>query len=472
MWVRIQRIVENLALIAALALAHRGGLQWLAESLSQGAGRYHGLVLAALLLLLARKGLASLGRPIHLRAAPLGLLLAATAAGVAVQPLGAGLLEAIAAAAAGYGLLGLLMPAASWRQGRVVFLLALLALPSMDHLQAYVGFPLRLATAGAVADLLTAVGVSNIDLGTVLVIDGQETYIDLPCSGVRSLWSGATFFVAATWIERRRLGAGWVCIGLLLAGLLALSNGLRVAALVGLVHVLELPLLAKVLHAPLGVIGFVVSCALGFAGLRLLSQHAPSGDRPPAVPGRSRAGLLLAGVLLASSAISLEPPAREAHPLTMPADVVLLAPTAAELALVGRHGGQIGKARFSDGALSGSVVMVQSQHWRAQHRPDVCLRAAGADLGTVQPARVDEMAVRFAPAETAAGAATALWWFQSPSQVTSDHTHRIVSGLLSPEPWMLVSILVDDDIPLNDPNLIRLVAQMHSHAAAQLRSQL
>jgi hypothetical protein len=82
------------------------------------------------------------------------------------------------------------------------------------------------------------------------------------------------------------------------------------------------------------------------------------------------------------------------------------------------------------------------------------------------------MAVRFAPAETAAGAATALWWFQSPSQVTSDHTHRIVSGLLSPEPWMLVSILVDDDIPLNDPNLIRLVAQMHSHAAAQLRSQL
>ena len=217
--------------------------------------------------------------------------------------------------------------------------------------------------------------------------------------------------------------------------------------------------------------GFVVSCGLGLAGLRLVSQHPPLVRPPQPRVTQHRAGLLLVGALLAASTISLQAPARQAQPLAMPADVALLSPSEAELALVSRHGGQIGKARFSDGSLSGSVVMVQSQHWRAQHRPDVCLRAAGADLGAVQPARVDEMAVRFAPAETAGGPATALWWFQSPSQMTGDHTHRIVSGLLHREPWMLVSILVEDDIPLDDPNLIQLVARMHAHAAAQLRSQ-
>jgi exosortase O len=468
--VSLKPLIENLALLLALGLAHRGGLAWAAEALTQGEGHYHALVGVALLAVLGRRGLVTLGQPLQRHTTPTALLIAATIAAVAAQPLDVGLLEALAAMVAGYGFLGLLLAPAAWRAGRVVFLVALLALPSMAHLQAYIGFPLRLATAGVVAELLTLFGVAHVDLGTVLVIDNQETYVDLPCSGVRSLWSGATFFVAATWIERRRLGAGWLALGLGLAVALILANGARVAALVGLTYGLHLPLAAKVLHAPLGVIGFVVACGLAAGGLRLLPSAATNDSVPTvAMPQLGRLALLAA--LLLSAAVAREPVVVAAPVMSLPSDMVAIDPSVAERALTGSRGGRIAKARFTEGSLSGDVVMVQSRRWRAQHRPDVCLRAAGAELSSVLPARVGAMPVRLAAAQTPAGPATALWWFQSPDQVTDDHTARIFAGMWDDQPWMLVSMLIDGDLSPDHPDLVRAVERMHTHADQQLRSQ-
>jgi exosortase/archaeosortase family protein len=85
---------------------------------------------------------------------------------------------------------------------------------------------------------------------------------------VKSLWTGGLFFLAATWIERRRVDRHWMILALVFALLLLTANLARVAILVGVGQVLGWRLLAEMLHLPLGVIGFVFACVVGLALLR------------------------------------------------------------------------------------------------------------------------------------------------------------------------------------------------------------
>lgn len=68
--------------------------------------------------------------------------------------------------------------------------LLLLSLPVVATAQFYVGWPLRLMTAGAAEFLLDLIGMEISRVGTVLWWQGHPVGVDPPCSGIRMLWVG------------------------------------------------------------------------------------------------------------------------------------------------------------------------------------------------------------------------------------------------------------------------------------------
>jgi exosortase/archaeosortase family protein len=65
-----------------------------------------------------------------------------------------------------------------------------LSLPLIPSLQFYGGYPLRVFVASLAAPLLRLGGFAVIREGTCLNWDGQLSWIDAPCSGIRMLWVG------------------------------------------------------------------------------------------------------------------------------------------------------------------------------------------------------------------------------------------------------------------------------------------
>ncbi|MGQ0600254.1 MAG: archaeosortase/exosortase family protein, partial [Anaerolineales bacterium] len=181
---------------------------------------------------------------------------------------------------ASYGLLGLWMEPRAWRQGMPAVLLLIGALPFGEHMQTFIGYPARILTAALVRDGLAAAGIGAVGIDTILVFENGVSQVDLPCSGVKSLWTGGLFLIAATWIERRPINGRWFGIALVFAALLFVANLARVGALIVVGQVMGWTLAAQMLHVPLGVLAFAAACAAAAGLLRLQAPMAREAASP------------------------------------------------------------------------------------------------------------------------------------------------------------------------------------------------
>lgn len=384
---------------------------------------------------------------------------------------------------AGYGLLGLWLPARRWRQGLPAALLLIGALPFGEHLQTFVGYPMRILTARIVGDGLSAVGVTSIGVDTILVFENGVSQVDLPCSGVKSLWTGALFLLAATWLERRPLNLRWLGVALIFAGLLFAANLARVAVLVAVGPVAGWPLAAEMLHVPLGVLGFGAVCA---AALLLLRRQPPLADNALAALVEKislpRPAWLTPALALTILALALlyaprpqtglsQPPAQWTFPAELTTEPMPLNP--AEIAWLTRDGADSAdRRRFEWRGITGSMILITSQTWRAHHRPERCFEVYGLSLNNSRTHLVDtRFPLRFVALGDSAGQnlVSASYWFQSSTRTTDDYATRIWADL-SPqrERWVLVSILFDNVRDPADPALQTLVAVLHQAVAHHL----
>lgn len=381
-----------------------------------------------------------------------------------------------------YGLIGLWLNPDHWRRGLPAALLLVGALPFGEHMDTFIGYPVRLATARLVSAGMAHFGVSNLGVDTILIFENGISQVDNPCSGVKSLWTGGLFFIAATWIEARPLNRRWLLAGLAFVILLLSANFARVFLLVLVGQVAGWRLLAGMLHVPLGVIGFVAAC--GGAWLMLAWVGAQPVAEPRVSPGSTPrpawlAPALLAAILLmtliyapkpqssAAAAAALAwsfPPELQAQPWEL---------SDAE------HGWLYGdepqgsvraaRWRFQYRHLSGSILFVASDTWRAHHRPERCFTVYGLQIQESQPFLVaPDFPLRWLtlgpphdpPLYSAA------YWLQSADRITEDYAARIWDDLApQPQPWVLVTVLFDSPINPDDPtlpdlfNLIRLAVQ-------------
>jgi exosortase O len=358
---------------------------------------------------------------------------------------------------ASYGLLGLWMRPHDWRRGLPTALLLVGALPFGEHLQTFVGYPLRVLTANIVHDGLGAIGVHSLSADTILVFESGFSKIDLPCSGIKSLWTGGLFLLAATWIERRPINFRWLLVAVGMAFLLLAANLGRVAALVLVGQVAGWGDLAAMLHVPLGVLGFSGACAAALFSLRWVQRPSDPITTTEEEAALSRPIWLapgLGGVILIMALLYVPrpQPAYAQAPLQWQFPTEL---TVSPWALTDqeREWLEIGvvreayRWRFEWRDLSGSMLFVASTEWRAQHRPERCFEVYGLSTEGSETILVDaDFPIRDLSLsnDQLSEDLSAVYWLQSAGQTTDDYATRIWADL-APEKqrWVLVTILFD-----------------------------
>ena len=379
--------------------------------------------------------------------------------------------SAVLAGLATYGLLGLWMPLPAWRRSLPVALLLIGVLPFGDHLQTFIGYPMRIVTAAIVRDGLAAAGVHTVGVDTILVFENGISQVDIPCSGVKSLWSGMMFLLAATWIRHKPINLRWLLVAGVFGVLLFAANLARVAALVVVGPVAGWPLLAEMLHLPLGVLGFAAACAAAVALLDRWVAHATTpGEHAPAhtTPGLQPAWLTPALIIAVAALAWLYTPrpadsagAAITH-WQFPAELSTqpLPLTAAERDWLMRDGAEAAERwRFDWRGLRGSFIIVTSRTWRAHHQPERCFEVYGLSLDDSRTHLVDsDFPLRFVALGDGDhhSVLSASYWFQSTAATTDDYGARIWSDLSTQRTrWVLVSILFDSVV---DPSAVDVAA--------------
>jgi len=400
-----------------------------------------------------------------------------------------------------YGVLGLWMSPRSWREGLPAALLLIGALPFGDFIQVFIGYPMRIATAEMVRHGLALMGAPSVGLDTILVFENSVAQVGLPCSGVKSLWTGGLFLIAATWIERRPINLRWLLIAGVFGVLLFIANLARVAILVSVGQAMGLTLLAELLHVPLGVIGFVGACA---AAVLLLKSSASNAVAPaqltPSPSHTASPRLLTSALVLALAGCNLayterptlapvaQSPSHMALPAALSTQPIVLRPGELDW-LIDDGAEAVERVRFAwpgpagnARSLTGSMLLVQSTSWRAHHKPERCFENYGLRVEQTQAHIFGKtgaaMPVRLLSLTNgqADGQLTALYWFQSKDSVTDDYGSRLWSAMsLQPARWMLVTVLFDQPYDINSPAeakaLSTLALAMRAAVHAQLMTQ-
>jgi exosortase O len=498
---RLARVAANAVIIGLWLWLYRPVFDYLAIIFSREDFRTNQLVLIGIILLIAsqiRRGhlRPQIDAPPQLHYPALILALGGSALYLAVERfLDVNTLSASLFGLATYGLLGLWMQPGHWRRGLPAALLLIGSLPFGEHLQTFVGYPMRILTAAIVRDGLNAAGVSSIGIDTILVLENGVSHVDLPCSGVRSLWTGMLFLIAATWIDRRPFNLRWPLIALAFAGLLFLANLARVSVLVVVGQVAGWGLAAEMLHVPLGVLGFIAACTAAVALLRL--QQPTMGDIwddtqpiPPAGHDRLRPGRptlarpvwlapALATAILVMALVYVprphsglaQPPPEWKFPAEFISQPMPLEP--GEIEWLTRGGAESAeRRRFEWRGISGSMILITSQTWRAHHRPERCFEVYGLELDDSHTYLVaPDFPLRYVNLSygDGRGVLSAAYWFQSVNRTTDDYGTRIWADLAPKrDRWVLVTVLFDGAVDPRSADVQALYAVLHDGVAHAL----
>lgn len=488
------RLAANLSLLLLWAVLYRPVYPYLATIFTRQEFRTNQIALLAVVALIGvqiRRGnlrLTPFALPqLHLPA--LILMLGGSAAFIAAERwLDINTLSATLFGLATYGLLGMWMEPRRWRLGLPAALLLVGVLPFGEHMETFIGYPLRLATARLVSSGLVALGVQNLGVDTILVFENGLSQVDSPCSGVKSLWTGGLFLLAATWLEHRQINRRWLLAGIIFAALLLASNLLRVAVLVFVGQVMNWRLLAEMLHVPLGIIGFAAACLALIAMLRWSGDFpAPARTVPAQIPTRPAWLAPALGVFLIIMALlytpRIQPASAAGAPISaleeyFPASLKTSqwALTQVETDWLTDQGSiQVDAARwrFKWRGTSGSLLFVRSDTWRAHHKPERCFTVYGLEVQGSQPYLA---ALDFPLRQLTLGVAgearplySAAYWLQSANKRTDDYAVRIWDDLApQPQPWVLITVLFDQPVEFNQPDLTELFAALRSSVQTSL----
>jgi exosortase O len=467
---RGKAIIANLALLASWMVLYRAVYPYLGVIFTRQEFRTNQVILVGAVLLVfwqVRRGQLSL----HLNALPqlypaaLVFALGSSVLYLANERfLGVNTLSASLFGLGTYGLLGLWMTPIRWRKGLIAALLLIGALPFGEHMQTFIGYPVRLLTASVVGAGLAKMGVHSLGIDTILVFESGLAQVDLPCSGVKSLWTGGLFLLAATWIEARRLDLRWFAVVFSFSFLLLLANLGRVAVLVVVGQVAGWRLFAEMLHVPLGVLGFAGACAAAVFFLRRFTR--PFGTQPFGIMSAPRptwltplvAGLVL-GMALLYTPRHQSASAHLAQGWSFSAELQV-EPwpfTPGELEWLSRDAsGQFERWRFHWGEYSGSMLLAISDNWRSHHRPERCFEVYGLSIENAYPyLAAPDLPVRLVLLGDGKGKNiySAVYWFQSADIATEDYAARIWADLTPDrQPWVLVTLVFDGGVePTSEP---------------------
>jgi len=372
-----------------------------------------------------------------------------------------------------------------WRKGLVMAGLTALALPFALVPGTGMGFYLRLLTADAAAQLLAVFGHASLEAHDVLIFDNGIAQVDLPCSGLKSLFTGTGFFFAASLLLRREVNFKWMSAYVIFALLLIIANTIRVTILIWVSEILQYRGIAETIHMPLGLMLFCIVCLCGVYMLIKLKPFKveASGDispeKKPNLPKINfQSGLLgiFVGVaFIAMSGFSAKPHFNAQGQVSSPNLLMVqeVGLTSTETRFFGaRDRTSAGKWTFEYQDFSGSMLVVRSGAANGLHAPEVCMLGNGISVDDMQTRAFNAGKYRYLTVDD--GRRNAVYWMQSQRIITDDFRARLSNFIFGgQDDWIMVTILFDDRLNLaesetNKASLESLMLKLQSHYGAEI----
>ncbi len=363
-----------------------------------------------------------------------------------------------------YSLLGIYLPFKKWRRGWFGCLILILLLPLEYQMDTYLGFPLRMLSVSWTQITLRFFKIPAFTHETILNIENSFSQVSAACSGMKGLWTGVIVFILWTWIRERKTGLAWFGSLSVFLGSLISSNTLRIVILVILTSVFHFDGIAQAIHAPLGILGFVFSCALG--GI-LLEKCPPIIEEEKASPRSEISPFFARAILCLALMISwiLTPHSLPASTKNTPTPTFILPAswnlttlplTPVEASFFKTNSSEVLlKAHFEKDPLNGSLLIVQTTSWKGHHDPKICLQGNGMSLEPSETKLIDpDFPIQWIPFTNSSQAAS--FWFQSTSEITEDFSARIWKDLFGKEQeWVMVSIVFENAHEMKDPVIMK-----------------
>jgi exosortase O len=245
-------------------------------------------------------------------------------------------------------------------------------------------------------------------------------------------------------------------------------------------------------HLPLGVLGFIGSCAAALVLIRRLPEWPPAGTIPESAGENyltARPAWLspLLTIILLSMALAYKSNTVKAEDNLEPAPLwnfdsnfqTQPAPLSAQEEEWIHQAGAQTADRYTfqwiesgQAQSSGVVMLLTSQTWRGQHRPERCFEVFGF---TIQ----ESATILAGPDFSLRGLSltgpdnpepvSAVYWLQSAEMTTGDFGQRIWADLQPRrERWVLVTILFDRQVDLHSPDLIQLLDTLRESVGRSL----
>ncbi len=383
-----------------------------------------------------------------------------------------------------YGLLGLFISQRSWQKRLSVALIAACTLPFAIAFNSGLGFPVRVITAHAVAQTLADFHLSAASSHDIIVMENGIAQVDLPCSGMKSLWTGTVFLLGATWLEKRKLGWRWLLVAIANLFWLVVANILRVFTLVVLIEVVQQRQLAEVLHLPLGVLGFVLASAITWRLLQTVPRYPNmQTDLNKAIAPEKWSPIslnfkwLLVAVLAIGIFGQINPhpsettDVRNLHlPKTIITENIPLTKTETNF-FDNPANPLVQKLRFQSEDLSGSMLMVASNTWQAHHPPELCFLGNGFKVDSMNSQVLNnQINARWLNLQD--GTLSATYWFQSAHNTTDDFVARIWDHLTQHQKtWVMVSVLFDNPEQPDDAEIKNFTRTIYQAIDQELNPQ-
>ncbi|MEY2856537.1 MAG: hypothetical protein RLZZ74_846 [Cyanobacteriota bacterium] len=357
-----------------------------------------------------------------------------------------------------YGLIGLFISAATWYRGLSLATITACVLPFLVAFNSGLGFPVRVITAHAVAQALSEFQLSAVSSHDIIVMENGIAQVDLPCSGMKSLWTGTVFLLGATWLESRQLGFRWLLVAISNILFLIAANIIRVLILVITIEVLEQKQIADVIHLPLGIVGFIFASGLTWALLQKVPRNSPnlsiiadiSEQKSTNQPNHRFNYQRLLSIVIILGVLGQFKPLTEhisLKSLDLSSEIITatLPLTAAETDFFASPANPlVQKLSFQSDRLTGSMLMVASDTWQSHHPPELCFLGNGFKVDSMSSIVLnDSIHARWLSLQN--GKLSAVYWFQGDEITTDDFVARIWDHISHRnKTWVLVSVLFDE----------------------------
>ena len=395
--------LKPLVLIVVWLLGNIWTFQWWLESFSTTPLNWlvFGIVAIALMIGLAQKDVFPVVSPIpRLNLVPILLIIGGEIGAIALKwLLNIPQLTLLCFILGSYGILGLFVPLDKWHRGLTVAIILACIVPFVTAFNSGLGFPVRVLTAHAVAQTLADLHLAAASSHDIIVMENGIAQVDLPCSGMKSLWTGTVFLLGITWLEKRQLGFRWLLVAIANLGFLILANIARVLILVMAIEVWQQRQIAEVLHLPLGIIGFAIASYFTW----LFLQKVPR--QPVILPNlqtkspkiiKSNFGWLLTIVIILGIVGQIDPNQinrATLQPINLPAAITtkVIPLTIPEANFFDNPANPVvQKLRFQTKDLSGSMLLVQSDTWQTHHPPELCFLGNGLQIDRMESRAINK----------------------------------------------------------------------------------